>query len=49
MTEAETSALESELAAMDDQALVAFFQSLEVDDPRLDIVCGEMERRDVDV
>lgn len=48
MTESETTALEAELAAMDDDAVTRFYNSLEVDDPRVSIVAGEMERRNLD-
>lgn len=48
MTPTQTTALEADLAAMDDAALVRFYQSLEVDDRRVDVVAGEMERRNID-
>lgn len=49
MTQSELTALEAQLAVMDDKAVVAFFQSLEVDDERVDLVDGEIERRGLDV
>lgn len=48
MTDDQASELKTELAAMDDRALVRFYEALEVDDPRVDVVAGEMERRGVD-
>lgn len=49
MTKAEITALESELAGMDDRAVTRFYNTLDVEDPRCDIVAGEMERRDIDL
>jgi hypothetical protein len=47
MTPTET--LEAQLEAMSDDEVVRFYQTLEVDDPRVDVVAGEMERRNVDL
>ncbi len=48
MTEAEITDLETRLAAMSDAEVADFYNGLEVDDPRVDIVAGEMERRHID-
>ena len=48
MTKAETTALETRLAAMSDTEVAAFYQSLEVDDPQVDVVAGAMELRNLD-
>ncbi len=49
MTEAETAALEEQLAAMTEQEVVRFYNSLDVDDPRVDVTAGELERRNIDL
>lgn len=49
MTEPETTALEAQLSDMTDQEVARFYNTLEVDDPRVDIVAGEMERRNIDL
>lgn len=49
MTEQQTIDLESQLSAMTEQEVVRFYQSLEVDDPRLDVTAGELERRNIDL
>ncbi|MBI0474204.1 hypothetical protein D9601_02340 [Sphingomonas sp. MA1305] len=41
--------LEQDLCSMPDQAVAAFYQTLEVDDPRVDVVAGELERRNIDL
>ena len=48
MTEQQISDLEAKLADMSGQEVVRYYQSLEVDDPQVDIVAGEMERRNLD-
>ena len=49
MTEADLTALEAQLAAMTEQEVVRFYNGLEVDDPRVDVVAGEMKRRNIDL
>lgn len=48
MTDQQISDLEAKLADMSGQEVVRYYQSLEVDDPQVDIVAGEMERRGID-
>lgn len=49
MTPADLDTLEAQLSAMDDQEAVRFYNQLEVDDPRVDVVAGELERRHIDL
>lgn len=49
MTPEQTEALEAQLADMTPTEVVSFYNSLEVDDPRVDVVAGEMERRNIDL
>ncbi len=49
MTEADITALEQQLSAMTEQEVAHFYSGLEVDDPRVDIVAGELERRNIDL
>lgn len=49
MTESDIEALEAMLADMSDQDVARFYNSLECEDPRCDIVAGECERRHIDL
>lgn len=49
MTEPEITALEAQLSDMSDQEVLAFYQSLEVEDERVDVTAGEIERRNLDI
>lgn len=40
---------EAELANLSDAELLALHRKIDADDPMLDLVCGEIERRNLDV
>ncbi len=49
MNDHDTTAMEQQLSAMTEQEVAHLYSALEVDDPRVDIVAGELERRKIDL
>jgi len=49
MTDSEITDFQATLANMSDQEVLTFYQSLDVEDERVDVTAGEIERRNLDL